>query len=190
MSNIHETYNFKNKRLEIHYDESADTPREWDNLAKMICFHNKYNLGDKHDYNSNDYNGWDEMKKAIIAKEDVAIIKPLYLYDHSGITIATTPFSCRWDSGQVGFVIVTKEAIRKEYSVKRVTKKVIEKATKVLDGEVSTYDDYLVGNVFGFILFEDDEETDTCFGFFGSDIKTNGILDYVDDAEFVEYLKK
>ena len=31
----------------------------------------------------------------------VAIVQPLYLYDHGGITMNTTGFSCSWDSGQV-----------------------------------------------------------------------------------------
>lgn len=86
-------------RIEIFYDEFGDSPRNWDNLGTMICFHNRYTLGDKHDYDTDDYNGWGEMEKAIIKDNDVAIILPLYLYDHSGITIATSPFGCRWDSG-------------------------------------------------------------------------------------------
>jgi len=97
-------------RIEINY--STGDSREWDNFAKLICFHNRYNLGDDHDYNSDDYSGWDEMRSAIIKREDAAVVLPLYLYDHSGITISTTPFSCPWDSGRVGFAVVSKEKIR------------------------------------------------------------------------------
>ena len=102
-------------KIEVIHDTDPFDPREDDNLGTMICFHGSYNLGDKHDYNHQDYNGWDEMKEAIIKNEDVGVILPLYLYDHSGITIATTPFSCRWDSGQVGFIIISKEKMRHEY---------------------------------------------------------------------------
>lgn len=43
---------------------------------------------------------------------------PLWLYDHSGITIScgarTYPYNDRWDSGQVGWIIADKETIIKE----------------------------------------------------------------------------
>lgn len=127
--------------------QDFDNPRSWDNLGKMVCFHGRYDLGDKHDYKHQNYDSWDEMEKAIIKEENVCVILPLYLYDHSGITMNTTGFSCRWDSGQVGFTFVSKEMVRKEYGVKRITKSVIEKVTKVLIGEVDTYDKYLTGEL-------------------------------------------
>ena len=176
-----ETYKLtNNKTLEVTQDEYASSPREDDNLSKMICFHGRYNLGDKHDYKHQDYSGWVEMEKAIIKNESPAIILPLYLYDHSGITISTSPFSCRWDSGQIGFIFVSKEKLRKEYSVKRITKEIIDRATKVLLAEVETYDLYLRGEVYGYTLLnENGEIEDSCFGFIGSDIETNGILDNI-----------
>jgi hypothetical protein len=182
-----QTYNLKNnKTLQVTQDESPYNPREDDNLSTMICFHRRYNLGDKHKYNSNDYSGWDEMEAAIIKNEKTAIILPLYLYDHSGITISTTEFSCRWDSGQIGFVYVSKEKLKTEYSVNKITQQIIEKATKVLLGEVNTYDQYISGEVYSYTLLgENGEVEDSCSGFFGCDIKTNGILDSI-DAELVE----
>jgi hypothetical protein len=185
------------KILRIFSDQNPTDPRSWDNLAKFICFHNRYNLGDKHEYNAKDYSGWAEMKEAIMKKEDVAIIRPLYLYDHSGITIKTTPFGDNWDSGQIGFVIVTREAIRENFGVKRVTKALIERAEKIVDGEVETYDQFLTGDVYGFEVVkvtkcneehEHEEDLDSCHGFFGTDFKTNGITDYIEDKELVDAL--
>ena len=176
-----ETYKLtNNKTLEVTQDEYASSPRHDDNLSTMICFHGRYDLGDKHDYKHQDYSGWAEMEKAIIKNESPAIILPLYLYDHSGITISTSPFSCRWDSGQIGFIFVSKEKLRKEYNVKRITKKEIERATKILLAEVETYDLYLRGEVYGYTLLnENGEIEDSCWGFIGSDIETNGILDNI-----------
>lgn len=167
-----------NKLIMIQDDDR--NPRDDDNLTKMVCFHKRYNLGDKHDYDTNDYNSWEELKEAIMKKEDVAIIEPLYLYDHSGITISTTPFSCRWDSGQVGFVFVTKENARKNFLVKKVTKKIIQQCETVLKGEVEEYDICLRGECYGYILQDEDgEEIDSCWGFLGSDYKTNGMADNI-----------
>ena len=49
--------------LEIYQDEHGESPREWDNMCQMICFHKRYNLGDKHDIDHGDYNGWNELKE-------------------------------------------------------------------------------------------------------------------------------
>jgi transposase len=189
----------KDKVLKIFIDESAENPRTlWDNLGTMVCFHRRYDLGDKHNYSSSDYDSWDEMEKAIIKQEDVAVILPLYLYDHSGITMNTTGFSCGWDSGQVGFIFVSRETLRNEYGVKRISNKIIEKATKLLLGEVETYDQYICGDVYGFKVFkvetcdngcEHEEEIDSCWGFFGDNFIENGLIEHV-DKEFAELLEK
>ena len=164
-----ETYKLNNgKTLEVTQDEYPNNPRHDDNLSTMICFHGRYSLGDKHTYKHQDYSGWAEMEKAIIKNEKPAIILPLYLYDHSGITISTTPFSCKWDSGQIGFVFISKDKVKNDYGVKRVTKKEIEKVTKVLLAELETYDLYMRGEVYGYTLInENGEIEDSCFGYYG-----------------------
>lgn len=155
--------------IKIQQDEYPENPRtEWDNLGTMVCFHGRYNLGDEHDYRSNDYSGWEELEKELIEEEDPAAILPLYLYDHSGITMSTGPFSCPWDSGQVGFIFVSKEKARKEYGWKRFTKKRVEKLEEYLRNEVKVYDQYLTGDVWCFsIEDEDGEVVDSCCGFYG-----------------------
>jgi hypothetical protein len=168
-------------RLKLVHDSSPETPRTWDNLGTMVCFHNRYDLGDNHNYNSDDYNNWEEMKKAIQKEENTAVILPLYLYDHSGISISTGAFSCRWDSGQIGFVLVSKKKALEEFGGKIVTKKLKERLEKILEGEVETYTQYVEGEVYGFqIVDEDDDIIDSCYGFYGSDFATNGMLDYID----------
>ncbi len=171
----------KMNRLKVVQDSSADSPRGWDNLGKMICFHNRYDLGDKHNYSADDYSGWEEMKKAILKEENPAVILPLYMYDHSGISISTSPFSCRWDSGQIGFVLVSKKQALEEYGGVRVSSKTKAKIESVLQGEVETYTQYVGGEVYGFqIVDEDDDIVDSCYGFYGTDFATNGMLDYID----------
>lgn len=110
---------------------------------------------------------------------------PLYLYDHSGITMSTGRFSCPWDSGQVGFIYVEKEKAIDEWGILHrgpMTPEMIEqKAYEYLTGEVETYDQYLTGDVYGYVVqvaeFDEDgdpewgnpDEPDSCWGFFGSD---------------------
>ena len=168
-------------RLKVVHDSNADSPRSWDNLGKMICFHNRYDLGDNHNYNADDYSGWEEMKKAIIKEENPAVILPLYMYDHSGISISTSPFSCSWDSGQIGFVLVSKKQALEEYGGVRVSSKTKVKIESIIQAEVETYTQYVEGEVYGFqIVDEDDNHIDSCYGFYGRDFVTNGMLDYID----------
>jgi len=157
----------KNLKLEVVEDMHPFDPREDDNLTTMICFHRRYNLGDKHSYKHSNYNNWEEMKTDIIKQENAAIIYPLYLYDHSGITISTTPFGDRWDSGQIGFVYISKQSICKNFNVKRITQKVKELATLVLQDEVKVYDKYIMGEAWGFrITDENESEIDSCWGYY------------------------
>jgi hypothetical protein len=94
------------------------------------------------------------------------IIMPLYLYDHSGITISTSDFRDRWDSGQIGWTYVGHEDIAKEYG--DASAENIEKARRLLNAETETYDCYLRGECYGFQLYRDGEEADSCWGFLGS----------------------
>ena len=115
---------------------------------------------------------------------------PLYLYDHSGITISTKPFGCPWDSGQIGFITISKDKIRSEYGVKRITKDLLDRVEGYLVSEVKLYDYYLMGEVYHFeITDKEGNVLDSCGGFLGSDYNTNGILDYIDDEELIKLLK-
>jgi hypothetical protein len=176
--------------LEIFQDDFYDSPRSWDPLGTMVCFHGRYNLGDKHDYNNDDYSTWTELKEAIIEGENAKIILPLYLYDHSGITMNTTGFSCGWDSGPGGWIFASEDRIKKEYNVDVITDDILEKVTNVLKGEVETYDQYLTGDVYGYRVSkvemcdkgcEHEEELNSCWGFYGMDsVEEEGgrVLDY------------
>jgi len=167
--------------LEIYSDEDPESPRKWDNLGTMICFHKRYDLGDKHNYKSGDYNGWDEIEDRIKQDNPDCMIRPLYLMDHSGLSISMGPFGCPWDSGQIGFIFITNERIAGEL------KGNVEWAEEILSGEVETYNQYLAGDIYGFILRNKpcekcgcntaSEVLDSCWGFYGANPIENGIID-------------
>jgi hypothetical protein len=164
--------------IEIFPDNDPDNPREWDNLGTMICFHGRYDLGEKHGYDHNDYSGWEELEKTIVEDNNVGVILPLYLYDHSGLSISTTPFSCVWDSGKIGFICVSKIKILEEFGGKIITKKLKEKVEGILKGEVETYNQYLQGDIYGYKIskvttcdqgHEHKRVLDSVLGFYGQD---------------------
>lgn len=157
----------------LEQDDCLDNPRTaWDNASKMVCFHRRHNLGDEQDeYKQNDYNSWAELEKAIIKREKPATILPLYLMDHSGITIrvGSSDFSAcdpqGWDWGQVGFAYVPKNSP----DLKGLRgAKARERAEAIIRDEVGVYDQYLTGDVWS-VLVEDPEgePVASCGGFFG-----------------------
>lgn len=160
----------------IHRDEDAGSPRrENDNLGVMALKHGRYDLGDK-DAELPFVNGdWREGT----LRDDVFLCKKVYLYDHGGITISHSPFSCQWDSGMVGWHYITKQALLDNWpDIDLASEDAMQKANDILDGELEEYDAYLQGEVWGYtITDEEGDEVDSCWGFIGDDPDTNGILD-------------
>jgi hypothetical protein len=179
-------------------NDPGESPRDWDNLGTMVCFHDRYNLGDivgtgrrvEYGKGENTFSDSEEFVNWVEEnKNDIAVILPLYLYDHSGISMSCGhdyPYNDRWDSGQIGYIFVTKEEVKKEYSAKICTAKVKKLAENCLRGEVENYDQYLRGEVYGYRLYRltlddgmelDDndnpedygEELDSCYGYYGLD---------------------
>lgn len=164
---------YKGYLINIFPDEdSADPRKAFDHLGTMVCFHRRYDLGDRHEFRSPE-----EFMRFL--KDEKPICLPLYLFDHSGITISTENGrfrACdpeRWDWGLLGFIYVTRESLWKEYNVSRVGRKVFERVTKLLKAEVEEYDHYLTGNVYGYEITKGAEEQgkeviNACWGFFGN----------------------
>lgn len=168
MENIIEKYEHKGREIEIYYAEDTESPREWDNLGHLFTFNNRYDIGDKHDYNSNMFNSFEEWKTQLKKDYKVLEILPVYMYDHSGQTIATTPFHCKWDSGQIGWIFTTPEKL-KELGAPRET------ARQQLEDEIKTYDQYIKGEIYGFIVYKVEtcnlghkhrENVDSCSGYY------------------------
>jgi len=163
--------------IKICHDPDAESPREWSNLGTLICWHRRYRLGDSHPFDGpeaflralagvSDQNdlSMDQLRDRAARK---AILLPVFLYDHSGLAMNTVGFHCPWDSGQVGYVYVTLKAVREEFGVRRVTRALREKAEDILRAEIVSYDAYLGGRVYGYVIEHNGEEIDACWGFFG-----------------------
>ena len=163
--------------IKIFQDLDPESPREWSNLGTLICWHRRYRLGDSHQFDSpqaflRDLAGVSDQSDLSTDRlqeraERNAILLPVFLYDHSGLAMNTIGFHCPWDSGQVGFIYVALDAVRKEFGVKRVTKALRKRVEDVLRGEIVSFDTYLAGRVYGYVIEQDAEEVDACWGFFG-----------------------
>ena len=188
-------YKKGNKVLRIYRDDYDESPREWSNLGVMVCFHKRYNLGDETEIKKDWFSSWEEMENYLWKKEKAVVVKDLWLLDHSGLYMKIGDFSheplpqgyAYFDSGQVGFIYTTKERIKKWFGVKRVTKKLIEKAEKILEGEVETYNQHLQGDVYRFELVKqkkckccghiEEEIIDSVGGYYGTNFEENGLFE-------------
>lgn len=169
------------------------------------CYDQRYDTDNIEDLKDNGWYAVDDIVECLSISDcekligDNMICLPLYLYDHSGITMSTGSFNDPWDSGQVGWIFCTKEDIKREYG--EVTEETIKRAIECLEAEVKVYDQYLTGDVYWFKVdkflggsigdtpvkpdevLDDDtfwEETDSCGGFYGYDYDENGMKDYLD----------
>lgn len=191
-----EYVNYKGYNIEIKSDDCPLHPRlDFDNGTVMVCQHGRYSLGDEnHGVYLDDCNSWEDVKQAIIDQRNPIVILPLYLYDHSGITMNTTGFSCHWDSGQVGFIFVDEAKAKmmgwtKEY-IKTLTngdnerfkgKTREEILTNFMLSNVETYDNYISGQVYEFEITDkngEEIEDGSCGGFFGYDHEKSGLLSH------------
>ncbi len=178
----------KQFRVRYEQDDNPSNPREeFDHVGTMACWHRRYYLGDKHESedaesylrslagnHTEEDVGEVDMEKVHEILEEHYMILPLYLYDHSGITMSCSSFSCPWDSGQVGFIYC---------SLKKAKEEGVKDIEKCLRSEVEEYDQYLTGDVWGYIVERKDDESeddeweheDSCWGFFGEDfVKQEG----------------
>jgi hypothetical protein len=184
-----ETIDYKNHTIEIENDEFCESPREWDNLCVFHIAHRRYAFGDK---NYNDFESIEEAEKEALDKGNIVL--PLFMYDHSGITISLSPSSCSWDSGRVGFVEIPREKAIEELGKKIFSPEVKKRAMEIAAGEVETLDIYLRGDVYYYKVFNDNgEELDSCHGFFDIEEAKNeakSVIDYYAQKQLLEHLKK
>lgn len=220
------TFDFKIKgddyRLKIFQDDASESPREWDNLSTMLCWHGRYNLGDtnayanisealydllfnsKHKFNASmlmqhqgDETNRDRDMRIMDLLKDEYCIKYLYLYDHSGISISTSDFKDRWDSGIVGIVYINKQDLLKvNTAADDLNWQVI--ASNVIEQEVKVYNQYIQGFVYSFTWTKQvtcptcgnvTEEVEVSMGgFYGNNILKNGMLEHLPEevAKFFE----
>lgn len=161
-----EVVDYKGYKIKIFQDDSPSDPREWSNLGTMICSHERYKLGDEQ-FNPDEFDGWGHLQRCLKEIKGAVIILPLWLYDHSGISMKTYPHGQyqNWDGGKVGYIYCTAKDIRENFGVEEkcyISDKQMKRAEEILVNEVATYNEYLTGDVYGYKIIK--EEKCKCCG--------------------------
>lgn len=159
----------------IIQDQDALNPFEdWDTLGTLVTWHRSYGFGGVD--GQKEYGDPKELEDKL--NKEGLVYLPVYLFDHSGLTVRTRPFGCKWDSMQIGYTYVTPEKWKEEYkNVKGSKEKLTERAYTTLRGEIEALDQLLRGDVWGIVIEKDikcdkcenesEEHIDSCWGFFG-----------------------
>lgn len=104
----------------------------------------------------------------------LACVLPISLYDHGGITMYIGSGSHAfdpggWDSGQVGWIYATKKDCYRIFNRQRMSKKLYLRVRKALEDEVNIYDQYLRGEIYGYVVrdpHDDDSWVASAGGYF------------------------
>lgn len=154
-----ERFEHAGRTVRIVYDEDAESPRLNDNIAVMVHWHRRQNLGDRRIEGCTE----DELRENV---PNIIAVLPLFIYEHGGVTMRTGAYSCQFDSGQVGWGYITKEGaetmgcVGSDWTTSRLEDSI--------RAEVSSFDDYLTGRCYGYqVLGLDGEVLDSCWGFIG-----------------------
>jgi hypothetical protein len=182
MSQAIETFKHNGNTIRIFpdFDGSAANPRDCDNLGTFWTQDRRYNSpdalpvrGNIFESITNRFGGDGTAEGNAKALSRAAVWLPVWKYEHSGVAYAaaeSNPFSCPWDSGQVGYIFVTREEVRKEFNVSRITPKVREKVLKALRGEVAEFSKWANGEVYGYTITDSEGDgVDSCWAIIGLD---------------------
>lgn len=148
---------------EIEQDDAPDDPRQWGTPSKFLFFHKRYNLGDKNPYKTDDYRSWNELEAVIVKDLKPVAMIDVGMVDHSGLTLyeGSGAHPCDpggWDSGRIGFALITREAALKEFSTNRITKKIKDRCFEILRADLEVYNQYVSGDVWMFTVRDQDNE--------------------------------
>jgi len=168
----------KCRRLEIYADESGmgGPDEDQDAGAFLVAGHRQFSVpfpGEKRGPTADQVNAWTER--------GTHHRFPLEAYIHSGVVLAFSSEGNfpdrRWDvSNPVGFIFLCREEWPDE-----------DKARGYAAGMLKHWNDWLSGNVYGFMIegkADPGEDLDSCWGFFGDpDPWVNGIAEHLSEKD-------
>lgn len=169
-----ETIKHKNFLIEIFPDPDISNPREDEVMGRIATVHlSRYRIADEGAPTiPDDVGSWEGAAYWLRNHvADLAVILPLFLYDHSVQSVSTESFFGRaqhaaWDSGQVGFIYATRQDIKRVTGRTKLTKATVARAERILREEVQAYDYYVRGEGYGYkVTNRYGEGVGSCWGY-------------------------
>lgn len=190
--NVADTEEYRGCTIEILYDMSGGgSPREWDNLTTFVfAKHRCYNMPNEVDFDFDGYNEWKHEWETIRSRytketapsyaewcvttlkeqHGALFVRPVYMIDHSGVAYrmgdsedSGNPFHDPWDSGQIGYIIITPKGVEMCGTPPELFEQVARQ-------DVEQYGMWANGEVYGWAALDPYGETiESCWGYIGHD---------------------
>lgn len=166
--------------VDIVPDFFCDSPREnCEHDSVIFSNHRHYNPDNRSIEELLDENG--NLRTRELDKDYIYL--PIYAYEHSGIALSTERTGCfadRWDSGMFGIIAISKASVRKNWCVKRISKKMRENVCSCLKAEVAELSAWYNGECYGYeVMNSDGDCLESCYGYIGyesiEDAKADGL---------------
>lgn len=172
------------KKIVVRSDEYAEDPLDWGHF-EFFSTHKKYYTKNKNktiaDKEGNlwgigNFDSLEEIE-AFLSKNDY-LYRFVYIYEHSGFCLWTSEkrqnpngMDMFFDSGCFGFLYVSKEKVRRNYGVKRITKKIQEQVYEHIDSFVSNeWEMYFNGEIYEYEVINNQGECeDSLCSLFGEE---------------------
>ena len=146
------------------------------------------------DYEDPDYSGapYDRDKaEALIEKwiNNNLEYLPIYVYQHSGITMSTGSYACPWDSGHAGYIFASHTEIKKRYMKKKYTKALEATAQAGMKSWIKYLAAICEGSIYGYTIEnKDGEQLESCWGFVETEYPIEKTYVYQEAMEGAKHL--
>lgn len=153
-----ETIEYKGLKIKIEQDQDAESPSAWgDNSLFLVANHRDFYVPEPGEKRCPS-----DPAELLEWYKSTHWIFPLEAYIHSGVRLAfghegNFP-DRRWDVSQLGFIFAAKKEWRLNKSARKAAASLIE-----------TWNQYLTGDVYGYIVEDGEPDEESCWGFYGYD---------------------
>lgn len=180
--------------LEIYHDNDSESPRQWTNLGYFITVDKNQNSPDKEpilesivkwtgeeaDSLKNHIKAIEKEANAVFVDEKVIAIYPIVKYEHSNIYYSLGK-KHGFDYSNNGFYIITDK-----------TQKIVGtpkgKFEKVIQQELKEYNQWINGEVYGYIFYNESGESDNYSGFYSLDDIKSELPKEWEEEDLEQYL--
>lgn len=192
--------------LKIIRDEYAESPDIWKDETLFLVYKHREFTVEREGFNPEEIYQYleDYYEQIENDKYDNYFIFPVDAYIHSGIHLSLSNTvnypDRRWDVSTTGYILVNQKYIENNFIQNNngsndLSLEIAKEKAKSL---IETWNQYLSSDVYGYTIINEEicsccgnkkeEKVDSCWGFYGEDVNTNGILDHIND-EIIEVLK-
>ena len=82
-------------------------------FATFVLKHKRYSFPCDIEIDFSHFDSWDEIEGYLVKTYKPLAISRVFMMDHGGTYISLSAYNDSWDSGVIGFIMVTRENLKK-----------------------------------------------------------------------------